>query len=67
MTLPSDAQIARHSVLLSLAMKLPLETHDTWLQTPRIDLSGRTPTQAMKAGRYEDVLTILRQMKERTA
>ena len=50
--------------MLLLAVMLPLEVHDAWLQTPRIDLSGMTPAQLMEAGRYEDVLTVLRELKE---
>jgi hypothetical protein len=67
MTLPSDTLIAHHMLMLLLLVMFPQEVHDTWLQTPRIDLSGRTPAYAVQAGRFEEVLTILRQMKERAA
>lgn len=67
MTIPSDALIARQTVMLFLSILFPQEVHETWLRIPRIDLSGRTPEEAMQAGRYEEVLTIFRQLKERAS
>ena len=60
-----DTLIAHQAIRLHLVRLLPLEEHDAWLHLPRIDLNGISPAQAMKAGRHEAVLRVLRLMQEK--